>query len=142
MPYISLFDKLRVAAKHVPVSHSYGDTEQGRVLAALVHYGEFGDEFLDAALAAEDDAIAQTNPRYNRGERGPDYGVPQVLTQHESDVTLNDNGASVVPVDPETQALRDRIAELEAEREPAEDLAPVTPQDGDRGLQDDKNGTL
>ena len=110
--YQSLLDKLLIASEHVPASHLVDNTRTGKVLSALALYSEFGDEFLDAALEAEDTRRAQENPNF-QGVRGPDYGVPRIIAApYSDDLEVNDGGIATVSVAPPPE-FSQREADLE-----------------------------
>lgn len=109
--YVSLFDKLKVLAEHLPISHVINESPVGRFVAALAHYAEFGDEILNAALKAAADVEHQlTLPMH---ERGPDLHIPKVLTAPEpaSVATTEDQGLAIAQLQAQLAALQGAQAE-------------------------------
>lgn len=76
-PYRSLFERLKVVGDELPVSHLVDHTPVGRVLSALIHYAEHGEDLLDAADQAVEHFTAGLRKAVDA--RTIHTGVPEIL---------------------------------------------------------------
>lgn len=111
--YRSLLERLRTLADHLPPSHVVGERPSERVLAALVHYIEFGEKLLNAA---DDDAqhVADDLAK-SPDQRSVAKGVVGVLT--EPFPTPRSAEESAANQDAKLAALQAQVDQLLAARD-------------------------
>lgn len=113
--YRPLLERLETLAFHLPISHTIGHLHAGKLLAALVHYVEFGPELLDAADA--DAAHTEAMVSKEIGQRTVPLSVPNVLMGPYPDLEANAQQAAA-DQSARLAELENLVAQLQEQRLP------------------------
>lgn len=110
---MSLLDDLRAAAHALDPQFTPSSNEVQKVLGALVHYAEHGDEFLKAAASSTEDVVNLLQPHVDEPEPAPPAAAPAPVGPTAPTVVE----PAAAPAEVSDQELEAQIADLQAQRD-------------------------